>query len=202
MSDTRRRQPGFTYIGLLIFLAILGVASAATLSLGSLLQQRDSEAELMFVGSQYAAAFRSFFEATPAGQRQYPAKLEDLLRDPRYPGIRRHLRKIYVDPVTGSEEWGLVAAPGGGVMGIHSLSPREPIKVAGFDPAFAPLADKKKYSEWIFGFAAPGVIAPKGAVTLPGGTITSPSVTPPAQPSPAPATVTPSSEITRPNTPR
>src|SRR5688572_13941479 len=192
MSDTRREQAGFTYIGLLIFLAILGLASAATLSLGSLVQQRESEAELLFIGGQYAAAFRSFFEATPAGQRQYPAKLEDLLRDPRYAGIRRHLRKIYVDPITGTEEWGVVAAPGGGIMGIHSLSGRGPIKVAGFDPAFAPLADKKKYSEWIFGFAPPGVIAPKGSVTLPGGTITPPSVSPPAQRSTAPTTVTPS----------
>jgi type II secretory pathway pseudopilin PulG len=163
-----RQQRGFTYIGLLIFLAILGVASALTVTVGSLLQRRANEAELLFIGAQYAAAFRSFYEATPVGQRQFPARIQDLLRDPRYPGIKRHLRKIYVDPISGSEEWGLVAAPGGGFVGIYSLSKRAPIKIAGFGAQFALLAGKKSYSEWVFGFVPPGGVVPVGKVTQPG----------------------------------
>ena len=139
-------QRGFTYVGLMIFVAIIALASVATLSAGSAMQRRMNEDELLFVGTQFAAAFRSYYEATPAGQRNYPAKLEELLRDPRYPGIRRHLRRIYGDPVTGKAEWGLVTAAGG-VIGVHSLSREAPLKVAQFDAELVALADKKSYAD-------------------------------------------------------
>lgn len=150
---------GFTYVGVMIFVAILGVVSAAALSAGSSLDRRAKEEELLFIGREFAQAFRSYFEATPAGQRNYPAKLEELLRDPRYPGVRRHLRRIYVDPMTGRAEWGLVPAPGG-IVGVHSLSERAPLKVAEFEPAFAPLTGRTSYIEWKFGFAPPGLVLP------------------------------------------
>jgi hypothetical protein len=155
-------------VGVLLLLALIGLASALTVSVGALLQQRSNEEELLFVGAQFANAFRSYTDATPAGQRPHPAKLEELLRDPRYPGIKRHLRRLYVDPITGTQEWGLIAAPGGGLMGVHSLSQKAPIKVAGFDPPFIALGDKTKYSEWHFGFVPggrvpAGMVAPAGA---------------------------------------
>ena len=59
-------------------------------------------------------------------------RLEELLQDPRYPDIRRYLRKIYLDPMTGSAEWGLVTGPGGEIYGVHSLSGDEPLKKANF----------------------------------------------------------------------
>jgi type II secretory pathway pseudopilin PulG len=158
---------GYTYIGLLIFLAILALVSAATLTTGSLMQRRANEEELLYIGGQFAAAFRSYADATPVGQRPVPAKLEDLLRDPRYPGVRRHLRRIHTDPITGRAEWGLMAAPGGGVMGVHSLSEEAPIKVAEFEPAFAALTGKERYRDWVFGYAPPGFV-PAGTVTLSG----------------------------------
>jgi len=175
---------GFTYVGLLIFLAILALASAATLTTGHLMQRRAAEEELLFVGGQFAAAFRSYANATPAGQRAVPATLEDLLRDPRYPGVRRHLRRLYVDPVTGRAQWGLVAAPGGGIMGVHSLSEAAPIKVAEFDPPFAVLAGRTAYKEWLFGYAPPG-LAPAGTVSL-AGVPAAPVTKPEAGQKPAP----------------
>jgi hypothetical protein len=55
--------------------------------------------------------------------RRRPARLEDLLQDPRYPSTRRHLRKLYADPITGQASWGLVqASDGSGIIGVHSLS--------------------------------------------------------------------------------
>ena len=159
-----RSQSGFTYLGLMIFIAILALASVATLSAGTAMQRRMNEEELLFVGTQFAAAFKSYFEATPAGQRNYPAKLEDLLRDPRYPGIRRHLRRIYADPITGKAQWGLVAAPGG-VIGVHSLSRDAPLKTAQFEAELAQFADKTSYAEWAFGFLPPGVV-PSGNAAL------------------------------------
>ena len=120
---------GFTYVGLLVLIAIIGIATAYTAQVNALVQQRANEEELLFVGRQFAAAFRSYYEATPAGQRPYPAKLEDLLKDPRYPGIRRHLRKIFVDPVTGKAEWGIVwlnkgsgiDGKGSGVVAVYKI---------------------------------------------------------------------------------
>lgn len=159
IADPRHGPHGFTYIGVLVFLAILAIASAGVLSAGSSLQRRANEEELLFIGREFAEAFRSYFEATPAGQRNYPAKLEELLRDPRYPGVRRHLRRIYVDPMTGRAEWGFVVAPGG-IVGVHSLSERAPLKIAEFEPALAPLTGRTSYLEWKFGFAPPGLVLP------------------------------------------
>ena len=170
----------------MILVAILAMVSAAVLSTGSSLQRRMNEEELLFIGSQFAEAFKSYFEATPAGQRNYPAKLEELLRDPRYPGVRRHLRKIYVDPMSGNAEWGLVPAPNG-IVGVHSLSQRSALKVAEFEPAFAALAGKKTYDDWKFGFAPPGLVI---TVSL-AGTL-APVVVPAAQkPAPPPGTAIP-----------
>lgn len=181
---------GFTYIGVMILIAILAVTSAAVLSVGSSMQRRVNEEELLFIGGEFATAFRSYFEATPVGQRNYPAKLDELLRDPRYPGIRRHLRKIYVDPMTGTAEWGLVAAPGG-IIGVHSLSQQAPIKIGQFDPAFAALTGKTSYAQWAFGFLPPGVV-PAGNVTLAGtlAPVSAPTLQKsPATPAGAPAPI-------------
>lgn len=57
-----------------------------------------------------------------------------MLLDKRYPTPRRHLRRLFVDPITGKTDWGLVNAPEGGIMGVYSLSEREPMKRANFEP--------------------------------------------------------------------
>jgi len=167
---------GFTYVGLMILLALIALASAAALSTGAAMDQRAKEEELLFVGGEFARAFRSYFESTPAGQRNYPATLEDLLKDPRYPGLRRHLRRIYVDPMTGKPEWGTVAVAGG-IVGVHSLSNEAPVKVAEFAPEYIALSGKKTYKEWAFGFLPPGVPIP-GSVSL-AGQITAPATSSP-----------------------
>ena len=155
---------GYALIGLLIFLALLGAGSAATLMVGSTLQQRSNEAELLFIGAQYVRALQSYYAATPLGQKPYPTQLTDLLRDPRYAGVRRHLRKIYVDPMTGKDDWVLLTAPTGGFLGVHSRSTLAPLKVALFDAPFAYLEDQKSYADWVFGITLQGV---PGATSIP-----------------------------------
>lgn len=178
---------GFTYVGLLILLAIIGLASALTVTTASLLQQRAEEEELLFVGREFANAFRSYYDASPAGNRQFPAKLEELVKDPRYPGIKRHLRRIYPDPVSG-KPWAVVTAPGLGIMGVHSVSEKAPIRIANFELAFASLEGKRKYSDWVFGFTPPTASTAKPPGTAgPLGTIP----TAPAGPNAAPAIPTP-----------
>jgi len=45
---------------------------------------------------------------------------------------RRHLRRLYPDPITNSAERGLVKAPDGGVMGVYSLSEQPVLKTGNF----------------------------------------------------------------------
>ena len=141
-SHISRRSPmpcsaGFTYIGLLMLIAILGTTAAATLQVGSLLQRRAAEYELLAIGLEFQTALASYAAATPVGQSPVPASLDDLLEDARFPEVRRHLRRVYMDPITSRFEWGLLtAANGQGIIGIYSLSEAQPIKVGRFSPPF------------------------------------------------------------------
>ncbi|MBW8900178.1 MAG: type II secretion system protein [Massilia sp.] len=124
-----RRTGGFTFIWVLLMVAVMGLGLTVIAELDSTAVQRDREAELLAIGRQFRTAIGRYVQARGgAGQTNaYPPSLEDLLQDPRVPGVRRHLRKIFVDPMTGKAEWGLVMM-GGRIVGVHSLSERRPIK--------------------------------------------------------------------------
>jgi len=148
----RGRQAGFTYLGLIIFVTIIGLVGAATLKIGALLQRAAAEEELLDIGAAFSAALDSYAAATPQGASPYPPSLKELLKDPRVPGVRRHLRKIFVDPLTGKAEWGVVYLGDGttGVVAVHSLSTAKPLKVANFDSRFAGLDNADTISAWRF----------------------------------------------------
>lgn len=147
----RGRQAGFTYMSLIILVAILGLVGAAGLKMGALLQRQAAEQELLYIGAQFSDALYSYAAATPPGQPQQPESLAALLHDPRFPQIRRHLRKLFVDPITGRAEWGLLYQPGSNrIMGVHSLSPATPLKVANFEARFSGFEGKSRLSEWEF----------------------------------------------------
>jgi type II secretory pathway pseudopilin PulG len=144
------RQGGFSYIGLLILVALMSVALAAAGELWYTAQKREKEQELLFVGDQFRRALEQFYANTPGQGRRYPQSLEELLLDPRHPGIRRYLRKIYLDPMTGSAEWGLVTGPNGEIFGVYSLSEGEPLKKGNFPLLDKGFEGKAKYSDWVF----------------------------------------------------
>jgi len=169
-----RHSHGFTYIGLLIFVAVLGVIAAATISAGALMQRRAAETELLIIGKEFRAAFKSYAEAS-GGARPYPPTLSALTKDERTPQPRRHLRKIYFDPLTGKDDWGIVEAPGGGVMGVYSPSTETPIKIAEFEVDFAGFTGKKKYSDWVFTYNTG--LPPAGTVSMGEATSAEPSAT-------------------------
>ncbi|MEN3274302.1 MAG: hypothetical protein V7631_92 [Massilia sp.] len=197
MVASRRRtarppEAGFTYVGLVVFVAILGLVGTATLKVDSLLRRAAAEQELLEIGAAFGEALRSYAAATPRGFPTAPPTLQDLLKDPRFPGTRRHLRKIFVDPITGKNEWGvLYQGDKVGVLAVYSLSQAQPLKVANFDARFQNFENKEHLSEWKFtaqgqgSSAAPGqppaVPAP---VKPPPGTIGTPAP-PDAPPKPA-----------------
>lgn len=145
-----QREGGFTYIGVLVLVALMGIALAAAGQSWHTFQQREKEQELLFIGNQFRLALDRFAKHTPGKARRHPLHLEDLLQDPRHPGIQRHLRKIYRDPMTGSLEWGLITGPDGGIYGVHSLSDAEPLKKSHFGLADRNFEGKIKYSDWVF----------------------------------------------------
>ncbi|MBI2960455.1 MAG: type II secretion system protein [Betaproteobacteria bacterium] len=155
--------------------AMMGISLVVAAEVWQTAQKRDKEEELLFVGDQFRRALALHYQDTSA----YPRSLEDLLRDPGFPGVRRHLRKLYRDPVTGSAQWGLVKSVGEAIVGVHSLSDAQPFKKAGFSAADQGFEGKTKYSEWVFsptnvqgapGANAPAASAPSAAAPRQPGT--------------------------------
>jgi type II secretory pathway pseudopilin PulG len=144
------RQAGFTYLTALFLVATLGVMWAAIGTVWEKVSQREKEKELLLVGEQFRNAIGAYYEKSPGSLKKYPETLEDLLQDKRQLGVQRYLRKIYLDPMTRSNKWGLVKSPLGGIMGVYSLSEKMPVKRSGFEGGQADLSGKTKYSEWIF----------------------------------------------------
>jgi len=93
------------------------------------------------------AALGRYYESSPGTVKVYPRELRELLEDKRFLGIRRHLRKIPLDPLTRQREWGLVRGPGGGIVGIHSLSTLAPINKATFGPGEETFAQAQTYQD-------------------------------------------------------
>ncbi len=155
----RSGERGFTYVAMLVAVAIIGIGLAGTAEVWSLAHQREKEAELLFVGNQYREAIGRYYDATPGGGKRYPEKLDNLVEDNRYPMPRRHLRKLYADPLTGQAEWGLMQAPDGGIMGVYSLAPGTPLKQREFANRDRVMSEAPTYGEWRF-FHEPELEAP------------------------------------------
>ncbi len=109
-----RLESGFVYLWALFAVVLAGIVMAGTGQMWQTKSQREKEIELMFIGEEFRKAIMSYYNS---GTKQYPESLENLLQDSRTPAIKRHLRKIYLDPITNTTEWGLVEEPPPGAAG-------------------------------------------------------------------------------------
>jgi type II secretory pathway pseudopilin PulG len=141
---------GFSLIGLLLFIAVTGICLSVAGISWQYQVRSEKEQQLLFVGGQFRDAINSYYTSSPAEAKAYPPRLNDLLLDNRMPNVKRHLRKIYSDPMTGKNEWGLVTQQGR-IVGVFSLSSLAPIKHKGFKSQDAKFIDAKSYQDWIFG---------------------------------------------------
>jgi hypothetical protein len=141
----RRRSHGVTYLLLLALVAATAVVAAHALQTGEALSRRAAERELLNVGAGFEDALRSH------GAR--PRALQELLRDPRTPGVRRHLRRIPLDPLTGKNDWGLLRDAQGGIVAVFSLAPGRPLQRDGFTGKHARFNGAERYTQWTFGAA-------------------------------------------------
>ncbi|MGH7340588.1 MAG: type II secretion system protein [Candidatus Rokuibacteriota bacterium] len=181
-------EAGFTYAGVLIAVALVGVSLAVTGDLWQTTVQREKERELLFVGDEFRRAITQYYESTPGTGKQFPKSLEDLVRDSRYPTTRRYLRKVYADPMTGKREWGFVKGPGDGIMGVYSLSRQSPIKRANFPLEYHSFNGAESFAAWQFAYT--GAAATAGVPAAAGASAPAPGLPQPAStPIPASAVV-------------
>ena len=141
----------------------MGVGLAGTGMVYSRQAQREKEKELLFIGGQYRKAIMLYYESSPGIAKKYPATLQELLKDDRYPGVRRYLRKLYRDPMTNGTDWGIVRAPDRGVMGVYSPSEQSTLKISNFRDADKDLEGKTRYSDWKFFYSPSPQMAPQPA---------------------------------------
>jgi type II secretory pathway pseudopilin PulG len=174
-----RRNGGFTYLSVIILVAIIGLVTAATLKMGAVIQRSKAEEQLLDIGAAFSDALQSYADATPAGMPTQPPSLQALLKDTRFTSTRRHLRQIYPDPMTGKAEWGVVyLGDKAGVLAVYSLSDAKPVKIGNFPLRFAGFEGKQKISEWRF--AATGKPGGPGSANAAPVTPAAPGTAPPA----------------------
>ena len=113
--------------------------------------QSENEKELLFIGDEYRKAIASYYESSPGAAKQFPQTLEDLLLDKRFPIIKRHLRKLYADPMARNKTWGLIKQQEQ-ITGIYSVSKLAPIKKSGFSSQYESFSTAIEYNEWKFNY--------------------------------------------------
>lgn len=156
LTMSGNRSGGFTYLAVLAMITAAGITLAGTGQYWRTTVIREREAELLWRGHHFRLAIDSYLKATPEGRpREYPKRLEDLLKDPRSLQPVRHIRKIYPDPMTPEGEWGILRTENGGIRGIFSRAEGKPFKTAGFPPEYAHFETAETYSDWKFVSKAP-----------------------------------------------
>ena len=143
---------GFTFIGVLLIIMLVGFTLAEAGNVWSQARKRDREQELLKVGDKFRSAIRDYYNATPGPVKHYPKTLNDLIRDDRFPKPQRYIRKIYIDPVTQREGWGRYDAFDGGIMGVFSFSNEKPYKKKNFPEIYKEFEKKTSYADWVFAY--------------------------------------------------
>ena len=111
----RHGEAGLTLVELIIATSIVVVLSTMAVPLARLTIQREKERQLRFdlwemrdaIDRYKDAADRNMFQ-TKVDSQNYPPDLETLVKGVDVQGKKvRFLRRIPVDPMTGTTEWGL-----------------------------------------------------------------------------------------------
>ena len=118
----RRRQAGFTFIELLVVTTIIMILASAIMPLTKVTIQRQREVELRRYLREMRTAVDKYKNAVESGaigaidvkvgSEGYPPDLETLVEGVRVANDAsgrklKFLRKIPIDPMTNSTEWGL-----------------------------------------------------------------------------------------------
>lgn len=171
MRKTHHGEEGFLLIAVLFLLALLLFALATAAPRVTQDLRRDREQETIHRGMQYARAIQLYYRKFG----HYPVSIDELLSS----NNMRFLRRKYVDPMTGKDDWRLIhvgqaktmrgGAPNqvgtpaaqAGLGGASPTDPSSPFSQPGANSGFGPSA----------GTGAQGGQAPGGIVVggSPGG---------------------------------
>jgi hypothetical protein len=135
---------------MLYLVFLLGLALGKSLEVYSHSLQRGREEELIHVGETYRRALESYYRSSPGAIREFPRDLNDLLRDQRHFDLKRYMRKLYPDPMTG-QAFLPIYDESGGIRGVRSSSSKKPIKT--YNPASKSKessGESTSYQDWQF----------------------------------------------------
>ncbi len=115
-----RSNAGFTYLGVLLAVALLGLGLTAAAQIWSKRAERERLARMDAIGAEYVAAIAAYQQGAPGiVVSGLPQSVGSMIRDPRLVTVRRYLRREYPNPFTGRPDWEFVLAPDGGILGIR-----------------------------------------------------------------------------------
>ncbi|HEX7086232.1 MAG TPA: prepilin-type N-terminal cleavage/methylation domain-containing protein [Vicinamibacterales bacterium] len=123
LRAVRDRQDGFTFVEMLVVVALVAILAAAVMPLAKVSMQRAREAELRRALREIRTAIDRYKDAVDQGQipatrvrpgsEGYPPDLETLVVGVEVTGEAtsgrklKFLRRIPIDPMTGEANWGL-----------------------------------------------------------------------------------------------
>ncbi len=155
MRITIRHQRGLTLIELVIAVAIVGILAGLALPMARMQIRRQKEVELRRSLREMRTAIDRYKDAADRGLLQvklgtegYPPELETLVKGVQLAGAPdrrvRFLRKIPVDPMTGSTDWGMRSvqdSPDAGSWGGQNVFDV-------YSRSTATALDGTRYSDW------------------------------------------------------
>jgi hypothetical protein len=101
-------QRGYALLTVFLMAALISFYLYAQLPRVAFESERDKEQTLIDRGEQYKRAIQLYVNAV----KKYPAKIEDLENT----NDKRYLRRRYIDPFTGKDEWRLIHVNAGGQL--------------------------------------------------------------------------------------
>ena len=104
----QRHDAGWALLTVLFLSALMVVSLLRVLPRAAFETQRDREEDLMFRGKDYSRAIQLYFRKF----RKFPARIEDLENTNQI----RFLRRRWIDPMTGTDEWRFLHIGPAGVL--------------------------------------------------------------------------------------
>lgn len=112
-------------IWMLLAMLVLGLGSQHVFVHASALQYREKQRMQAKLIASYNDALTSFYNASPGSFKTYPTELKQLLLDVRHLQVKRHLRKLYEDPlqpgVPADRAWGVFRDARGGISKVYAV---------------------------------------------------------------------------------
>ena len=127
-------QQGSILLMVLVSITLMGLIAGIAGVSWQTITQRAKETDLLWKGNQIRQAIGNYYNTSHVQgvtSGVFPSALKDLVKDPRSLEIKRYLRRLYLDPMTG-KSWEVIKGPDGRIIGVRSRSNKVPFKQDNF----------------------------------------------------------------------